>query len=150
MGYALYQYINVRGLPDSEINLVLIEPVFVLMVIFTVWVLAREVEVCRENAVPKDRADRPSQQGGSALLRGSSAKKLGAFMGLSGLYLWLIEPVGFIPCNLFFLMVSMLLLGVKRWSLLVIIPVVATAAIFLLFEVWMQVPIPAGLLNFYR
>ncbi len=36
MGYALYQYINVRGVPDSEINLVLIKPVFILMVIFSV------------------------------------------------------------------------------------------------------------------
>ena len=150
MGYGLYQYVNVRRLPDSTVNLVLIEPVFILMVIFTIWVLAREIEVGRESAGPKNRADLPSQQATTALLQGSSAKKLGAFVGLSGLYLWLIEPVGFIPCNLAFLMAAMRLLGVKRWSFLVILPVVATAALYLLFEVWMQVPIPAGLLDFYR
>jgi len=148
-GYGLYQYLNVRQLPDSKINLVLIEPVFVMMVFFTLWVLVREVEFRREKAEGEPEADNSSKRGTFRLwLRSSSTKKVGGFMLLSGLYLGLVEPVGFILCNFAFLVAGMLLLGVRSWPLLVILPAAATAVIYLLFQVWMQIPVPAGFLDF--
>ncbi|MBW2307808.1 MAG: tripartite tricarboxylate transporter TctB family protein [Deltaproteobacteria bacterium] len=149
MGYGLYQYLNVRQLPDSEINLVLVEPVFVLMVIFTFWILVKDMEIRRENGEKKGRADGSFLGSTNRLLpRSPAARKSWAFIGLSILYLGLIQPVGFIVCNPAFLVAGMLLLGVRKWPVLTILPAAATAAIYLLFRMWMQVPIPAGFLDF--
>jgi hypothetical protein len=59
IGYGIYQYLTVRQLPDSDINLVLIEPVFLLMIIFTLWVLAQSTEIQREEAIEEPQADSP-------------------------------------------------------------------------------------------
>jgi hypothetical protein len=145
MGYGLYQYLNVRQLPN-KINLVLIEPVFVLMVFFTLWVLAREINIRREMSGEEELE--PSKPIVRKRRLSASAGKMVAFALLSGLYLALVQPVGFILCNMAFLLAAMLLLGVRRRSVLIILPPAATGAIYLFFQVWMDVPIPAGLLDF--
>jgi hypothetical protein len=145
MGYGLYQYLYVRQLPD-KINLILIEPVFVLMVLFTLWVLAREIKISRQMS-GEEKPD-PSRTIVRASRLSASGKKMAVFALLSGLYLVLMEPVGFIPCNMAFLLAAMVLLGVRRRPVLIILPVVGTAVIYLLFQVWMDVPLPAGLLDF--
>jgi len=46
-GYGLYQFLYVRQLPDSEINLVLIKPVFFLMMASTLCILVRNIKIER-------------------------------------------------------------------------------------------------------
>jgi hypothetical protein len=148
IGYGIYQYLTVRQLPDSDINLVLIEPVFLLMIIFTLWVLAQSTEIQREEAIEEPQADSPPKKAKKGfLLRSPEARKLGSFVLLFGLYVSLIQPLGFVLCNMLFLGGCMFLLGVRRWHLLLIIPAVATAAVYLLFQLWMQAPIPEGILE---
>ena len=139
--FGLYQYLYIRQLPDSGINLVLIRPVFFLMVIFTFWTIVRNVKVQRADDGGREKPGPPS--GGTV-----NKKKVLAFMGLAGLYLGVMPFAGFILCNLVFIPVCMRFLGEKKRTLLILIPVVATAVIVLVFQVWLEIPLPEGLLHF--
>jgi hypothetical protein len=140
-GFGLYQYLYIRQLPDSDINLVLIRPVFFLMVIFTFWIVVRNVKVQR--ADDRGRAEPAPPSGGTV-----NKKKVLAFMGLAALYLGLMPVAGFILCNLIFIPVCMRFLGEKKKTLLILIPVAATAVIVLVFQVWLEIPLPEGVLHF--
>ena len=141
--YGLYQYLNVRGLPDRKTNLVLIEPVFILMVVFTIWIVCQNLKIRR-----MDDKDRPGTETEPAPGQKAGIKKYGLFILLTALYLGFIPYIGFIICNLVFLTVCMLLLGVTRLRLLLILPAGATLGVYLLFQLWMQVPVPQGILSF--
>jgi hypothetical protein len=141
--YGLYQYLNVRNLPDRKTNLILIEPVFVLMIIFTVWIICQNIRVKRvedQGSVEPRARFRPDKW--------ADIKKYGLFVLLTTLYLGLIPYVGFIICNLIFLPACMLLLGVTQVKLLLALPAGATLGVYLLFQLWMQVPVPQGVLSF--
>lgn len=140
--YGLYQYLNVRSLPDREINLVLIQPVFILMVIFTAWVICQNLRIRRVgNMDPAPETEAPAG-------KKADIKKYAFFILLVLLYLSLMPYIGFIICNLVFLTACMLLLGVKRLKLLLLLPAGATFGVYLLFAFWMQLPLPRGILSF--
>ena len=49
-----------------------------------------------------------------------------------------------------FLLVSMIILGVKNKLALILVPVVMVTFVYLVFKVWLAVPLPAGLLTFLK
>jgi hypothetical protein len=140
-GFGLYQYLFVRQLPDSQINLMLIEPVFILMALFTLVSVVRNTTIRRED---KKGQELPSSPGGEII----NKKRVIAFVVISGLYVGLMPFAGFILCNLVFIFVCMRFLGEKKWKLLIIVPVAATAAIYLTFQVWLELSLPQGILDF--
>ena len=76
------------------------------------------------------------------------SKKLLAFLGLTLATLLLFRTLGSVIGIFLFLLVSMLILGVKNKLLIVLIPLLMDAFVYLVFKVWLAVPLPAGLLTF--
>ena len=76
------------------------------------------------------------------------SKKLLAFLGLTLATLLLFRTLGAVIGIFLFLLVSMLILGVKNKLLIVLIPLLMDAFVYLVFKVWLAVPLPAGLLTF--
>jgi putative tricarboxylic transport membrane protein len=139
-GYGMYQFLYVRQLPDSEINLVLIKPVFFLMIVSTLCILVRTVKIRKEH--------KTEETGGSLLSqRTAKMKQNGTFIVISCLYVVLIPVMGFILTNLAFMVVCMLFLGERGRKVLIILPVMLTAAVYLLFEVWLETPLPKGFIG---
>ena len=58
-----------------------------------------------------------------------------------------LEPLGFIPSAILFLMLMMLLMGNRKPRQLVIAPVLVTFAIWLIFEKLLNLSMPAGVLT---
>ena len=142
-GFSLYQYLYVKQLPNSKTNLVLIEPVFILLTLFTILVLAQNVKLKRDGH-QEEPASRPKPD------ETINWKRLRWFILITVLYVAFIPILGFIITNLAFLWVCMIYLQERRWKLLIIVPLAATAAIYFLFEVWVQNPLPPGLWAYFH
>ena len=76
------------------------------------------------------------------------SKKLLAFLGLTLATLLLFQTLGAVIGIFLFLLASMLILGVKNKLLIVLIPLLMDAFVYLVFKIWLAVPLPAGLLTF--
>ena len=68
--------------------------------------------------------------------------------GLTLVTLLLFKTLGAVICIFLFLLISMLILGVKNKLLIVLVPLLMDVFVYLVFKVWLAVPLPAGLLTF--
>lgn len=75
------------------------------------------------------------------------AVRIAATILLLGLAIALLDRLGFLVCGTL-LMLSLLLVVDRRWIRAVILAPSATVAVYLVFKVWLRVPLPAGLLSF--
>lgn len=62
------------------------------------------------------------------------------------LYMALLQPLGFLLASYLFLVVSMALLGSRRWGLNLLVSAVALAAIYVIFQTVFSVVLPSGTL----
>lgn len=67
-------------------------------------------------------------------------------VGLLG-YALLLEPLGFILCTLFFMIVLLALVEPQRWFLVLLISTATTAASYLIFQWWLKSQLPTGFLG---
>ena len=74
--------------------------------------------------------------------------KLLAFLALTLVTLLLFKTLGFVICVFLFLLLSMLVLGVKNKLALLLVPLLMDVCTYLVFVVWLEVPMPSGLLTF--
>ncbi len=66
------------------------------------------------------------------------------FTAVIASYMVLLEPLGFILASYLFLVLSMGLLGSRRWGLNLLVSAVALAAIYLVFQTAFSVVLPKG------
>ncbi len=68
-------------------------------------------------------------------------------LGAATVYTALLRPVGFLPMTVLFILSLMLLLGARRPLGLALVPLAATAGVWLVFERLLLITLPAGLLG---
>jgi putative tricarboxylic transport membrane protein len=59
-------------------------------------------------------------------------------------YMLLLQPLGFLLSSYLFLVISMALLGSRRWGLNLLVSALALAAIYLIFQTVFSVVLPSG------
>lgn len=74
---------------------------------------------------------------------GGVLKLVGGFLLLAA-YIYLLGPIGFIPASLLFAAGFMLLVGERRWYVLLLFPVVAVTALLGIFTQLLVVALPRG------
>lgn len=62
-------------------------------------------------------------------------------------YVLLLEPVGFILTTLACALLVMLIMGERKWFMLVLIPIALSAALYLIFRFGLNIPLPKGILT---
>lgn len=77
------------------------------------------------------------------LPRGAGLLRVGGTALLVLGYLLLIEPMGFITATALFLAAEMWLIGVRRRYVLLLLPVLLSAGVYLMFRYGLEVPLPA-------
>lgn len=68
-------------------------------------------------------------------------------LGAAAAYTALLRPVGFLPMTVLFILALMLLLGARGPIGLVLVPLAATAGVWLVFEQVLLITLPVGLLG---
>lgn len=63
---------------------------------------------------------------------------------LVALYIWLMRPIGFIPATVVFCVLFLLLVGERRWWMLLLFPIGASALVILVFTQLLTVALPRG------
>lgn len=77
-------------------------------------------------------------------------KKLILFAALTLVMLLLYKTLGFVISIFVYLLLAMLILGVRNKLVLVLIPVLVDVFVFFVFKTWLEVPLPMGLLSFLK
>ncbi|WP_428909965.1 tripartite tricarboxylate transporter TctB family protein [Niallia sp. Krafla_26] len=70
---------------------------------------------------------------------------IGGFISLI-IYVILIPTIGFLISTILITLVWMLLMGIRKWAVLISVSILVSAGVVLLFEYLMNVPIPHGIL----
>ncbi|MCE8002187.1 tripartite tricarboxylate transporter TctB family protein [Billgrantia ethanolica] len=140
LAYATYYYLEVSSLPRREINLLLIQPVyFVMLVAFVILVSAYIYGLLVGRgafASGSDAADRKITNKISTL----------SFAVLTVAYVFGIEWLGFVISSWLYMALLLMLFSVKSWLIIVIFPAGTALFIYLTFDMWLSIPLPKGIL----
>jgi hypothetical protein len=114
------------------------------LVLAVVWARRRDRELAHAHAStddtrPAGRAD-PEPE---VAAPGNVWKLVGGFVAL-GAYIYLLAPLGFVPSTALFSVAFLLLVGERRWYVLVAFPVVAVTILIGVFTQLLTVSLPRG------
>ena len=137
LGYAILYYFQVYSLPNPEINLLLIRPVFYMLVVATVIYILLQIFGESNQKNEEDSAQTEPIKWNRTI----------AFSILTVAYVFILDYVGFVILTLVYMVALMLVLGVRTYKSLVLVPLVLTTLIYLVCEVWLNVRLPQGFLN---
>ncbi|WP_158736926.1 tripartite tricarboxylate transporter TctB family protein [Alteribacillus sp. YIM 98480] len=136
-------FLEVQGLDDPR-DRMLITPIYWVMAAFFPIILFQEWKNWK--AAKPDKKEKEEEETESYEVDAPLSKKALSFMVSIFLYLFLIEHIGFVLITIIFLPTLMWLLGTKDWKLLVFLPIIVTGALYVLFVIWLEIPLPTGIL----
>ncbi len=140
LAYATYYYLEVSALPRREVNLLLIQPVyFVILAAFLVLVAAY---VCRSLAGKNGQATN-----GEASERKITNKVATlSFAVLTVAYVYGLGWLGFVVSSWLYMTLLLMFFSVKSWLIIVAFPAGTALFIYLTFDMWLSIPLPKGIL----
>ncbi|MGY6563415.1 MAG: tripartite tricarboxylate transporter TctB family protein [Halomonadaceae bacterium] len=140
LAYATYYYMEVSGLPRREVNLLLIQPVyFVIVVAFTILVAAYIYSLLIGKPVSAS-----GSEAGERKITNKAATV--SFAVLTVAYVFGIEWVGFVISSWLYMALLLILFSVKSWLIIVFFPAGTALFIHLTFDMWLSIPLPKGIL----
>ena len=77
-------------------------------------------------------------------------KRLGLMVGALAIALVLLDKLGFVVVTTAFMAVLVFGLGVRSWRMLVAVPIGAAVGLYVVFAVWLSVPLPKGIFTFFE
>lgn len=153
LGWATYYIIEVSKF--KPLNLVLIRPVYFIMLGLFIINSVIDFLACRKEEKAKETSGEATEQQKEKRSFWTVVKDLAAakqskivyiFVAIM-LYALLIKPLGFIIVNLLFLFGVLFIMGERKVWKLIVIPIVVTAAMYLIFVVGLKILLPAGILK---
>ena len=75
-------------------------------------------------------------------------RRVGLILGALAGSLLLLEWLGFLVTTTLFMAVVVFGLGVRSWRILAAVPLGAAVGLYVIFAVWLRVPLPKGILAF--
>lgn len=76
-------------------------------------------------------------------------RRVGLMFGGLAVSLLLLEKLGFLVTTTLFMAAVIFGLGVRSWLMLATVPLLAATGLYLVFAVWLRVPLPKGVLAFF-
>ncbi len=76
-------------------------------------------------------------------------RRVGLMFGALAVALVLLVKLGFLVTTTLFMAVVIFGLGVRSWVMLTTVPLLAATGLYLVFAVWLRVPLPRGILDFF-
>ena len=77
-------------------------------------------------------------------------RRVAVMLGALALALLLLDTLGFVIVVTVFMAVVMFSLGVRSWRMLAAAPVLTAIGLYVIFAVWLRVPLPRGVLPFFE
>lgn len=145
LAYTIVYYTETIRLPHPEVHNLLIRPV-----VYAIIIASGVYFFTRLGWEPAgEESPRPSGEGqapGGQALR--EKRKFLIFLLETVIYLPLISLLGFTLASAAYMVAAMLLLGVRNVKILILLPLVTVIGLLLMFETWLMIPVPKGILGF--
>ena len=77
-------------------------------------------------------------------LGGADLRRVSAVAILTGVYVFVVERVGFIGTSFLYMLLFVWALGERRWHRLILFAIVVPAAAYVIFSTLLNVPLPKG------
>jgi putative tricarboxylic transport membrane protein len=74
--------------------------------------------------------------------------RVALMLGAMAVSLVVLEKLGFMVTTTLFMVAVVFGLGVRSWWVLATVPLVSAVALYVIFAVWLRVPLPKGILTF--
>lgn len=113
----------------------------VAMAIATVFSLYKDLEITKIE-------DKEAKVSEKAPFFSEKNLKLIVFIAATSLYVYLMTVIGFIIATLLYIAGIMYFLGERKPLVIALVPIGTTAFIYLMFDVWLKISLPAGFLGF--
>ena len=123
-----------------NLTMILVRITFYAIVVFSLFVFKEEIQITTEK-------ETDSQQSSPRLFTDKSRKIWFFIIGM-GIYIVMINQIGFIFSTLLFVSMIMYMLGIREKKILILLPVCLVILIYLMFNLWLMVPLPSGILGF--
>ena len=75
--------------------------------------------------------------------------RVALILGAMAVSLVVLEKLGFMVTTTLFMAAVVFGLGVRSWWMLATVPLVSAVALYVIFAVWLRVPLPKGILTFF-
>ena len=75
-------------------------------------------------------------------------RRVGLMLGALAVSLLLLELLGFLVTTTLFMAAVVFGLGVRSWRMLASVPLASAVGLYVIFAVWLRVPLPKGILAF--
>lgn len=145
LAYATHYYLNVRSLPRPDVNLLLIQPIYFILLVSVLLFIAQVVLRSIREAMNEDQ-HLPSTAPSDDSITGKIYPFRSLAFGITTIsYIFLIAPIGFVTTSVVYLFVLSYLLGVRSWLLLTVVPVVVVGGLYAMMERWLNLPLPTGI-----
>ena len=69
-------------------------------------------------------------------------------IGMTALYVWIIQYLGFVVTSIFFMAAMLYILNVRKLWVVCCFSVASSAILYIAFKVVLMVPLPGGILGF--
>lgn len=76
-------------------------------------------------------------------------RRVGLMLGALAVSLLMLNVLGFMVVTTLFMAVVVFGLGIRSWWMLATVPLAAAVGLYVLFAVWLRVPLPKGILGFF-
>jgi hypothetical protein len=121
-------------------SMLTIRAVAILMFISLAFIIKKEIVIQRVNScLPEEKKP--------FLPNRESYMKFFGFILLSSLYITAFTYAGFIVSTLAFPVAAMFFLGVRHARIMILVPVLSVAAIYIIFKVVLMISLPTGVLG---
>ncbi|MEW6672279.1 MAG: tripartite tricarboxylate transporter TctB family protein [Thermodesulfobacteriota bacterium] len=153
LALALFYYLSTRDLPPPSVTEKLGASFFPILLTITLAVLS--VLLLAGSFFSRDSSDEKAAVAGGERLEEDafsseaiSYPTLLGTMGLSILYVALLNVTGYLATTPVFIIALVRLLGMRQWIKNIALSIILTAALYLLFGKALGVPLPAGIFQY--
>jgi putative tricarboxylic transport membrane protein len=154
-GYSAYYYFEVSALPSRTINLLLIQPVFMVIVISTIALIFIKVREALRRSVPiASTQGSPTNDVVASALSDSPDGPVDPHFIKNGFsfaictlaYVLLLDRLGFVSSSFLYLSILIYLLGSRSFWLTIVLPAAVVGFLYVSMAILLRFPMPQGML----
>lgn len=149
VSYATYYYLEVAALSGGQVNLLLVGPVYYLIILSAVLYVFVTVRNSYRTLRAQSTSPAPIHDDANATGQLAQQETLlnGKFIifAISTLaYVLLFDRLGFVTSSFLYLAILMYLLGMKSMRVVVLVPAMVVAVLYVSMVILMRFPLPSG------
>lgn len=123
---------------------------FMMLGLFVINGITDFLEVRREikknGAIADTQTEKTVKRSFKEIMTSSGVGRMVEIFAILIAYVLLLEPVGFILTTLVSTILVLLVMGERKWYMLVFMPIALVIILYLIFNVGLRVPLPKGIL----